>query len=205
MRLLLSSFLSLLMLTASPYSNIPTKSIQPLQMMNKGQLATICTAFSINEQQKFWGTAAHCVLMEQEEEEQSQPAKTRDTFIGGKPTVLLFVDPMLDIAVLRAEVDAPTIPFGKRPAVGDVVRVYGYMWGAFSPTIFKGEIANLNVTARNSSYMILDMRVGGGHSGSPILDINGQVISVMQVGAGGFSGGALYGYLDELLPYWQLP
>jgi hypothetical protein len=30
----------------------------------------------------------------------------------------------------------------------------------------------------------------------------GEVVSVMQVSALGFSGGALYGYLDELLPFW---
>lgn len=190
------------MLLATPYLNVPTQSILPLQTMRDGQLATICTTFSINEQQKHWGTAAHCVLKEQEEEEQGQAPKVDVTYIGGEPTSVLFVDPMLDIAVLKAKVSAPTIPFGKRPAVGDIVRVYGYMWGAFSPTIFKGEIANLNVLARGNAYMIMDMRVGGGHSGSPILDINGQVISVMQITAGGFSGGALYGYLDELLPYW---
>ena len=185
--------------TLAPYGNVPTQSIQPLQMKSeKGEYRTICTTFSINEQRKMWGTAAHCVARESE----MGQGEVRDVFIGDKPTTLMFADIPLDIAVLRAEVSAPAIPFGARPQVGDAVRVYGYMWGAYAPTIFFGRIANLNATADRSHYMIMDMRVGGGHSGSPIVDANGHVVSVMQVSSMGFSGGALYGYLDEMLPYW---
>lgn len=203
MNFFLSLFAALL-LSASPYLNIPVASIQPLQMLREGVPATICTTFSINEQAKMWGTAAHCVLEEQSEElGQGGPVGTRATLIGGKPTVVVFVNQLMDVAVLKAEVSAPAIPIGKRPAVGDVVRVYGYMWGAHSPTIFKGEIANLNAGARGDAYMIFDMRVGGGHSGSPILDVSGQVVSVMQISSMGFSGGALYGYLDAMQPYWS--
>jgi V8-like Glu-specific endopeptidase len=163
-------------------------------------LRTICTTFSINEQTKMWGTAAHCVLKERR---RRGDREANEVFIGGLPTTPMLVDPLLDIAVVKAEVSAPAIPFGTRPAIGDAVRVYGYMWGAFSPTIFFGRVANLNVEAGDAHYMIFDMRVGPGHSGSPIIDANGHVVSVMQVSAGGFSGGALYGYLDEMLPFWQ--
>lgn len=186
---------------ANPYLNVPVNSIQPLQVaVVDGPDATICTAFSINEKTRMWGTAAHCVL-QQDDEGQIHARQTR---MGGKPTVLMFANAALDVAVIQAEVSAPAIPLAKRPAVGDVVRVYGYLWGSYSPTIFKGEISNLNADSGDGRYMLFDMSVGGGHSGSPILDINGAVVSVMQISArGGFSGGALYGYLDELLPYWQ--
>jgi S1-C subfamily serine protease len=177
------------------YGNVPTASIQPLQVSVDGVDATMCTVFSINEQAKYWATAAHCVLQMDDE----GATHKRPVLIGGKPTVVMMSNQVLDVAVLRAEVSAPAIPFGNRPALGDPVRVYGYMWGVHSPTLFFGRIANLNA----DHFMILDMRVGGGHSGSPILDAAGHVVSVMQVSSMGFSGGALYGYLDELLPYWQ--
>ncbi len=184
----------------TPFGNVPTQSIQPLQAKSDtGALRTICTTFSINEKAKMWGTAAHCVAQESEEGQ----GEVRDVFIGDKPTTLMFADIALDVAVLRAEVSAPAIPLGARPVVGDAVRVYGYMWGAYSPTIFFGRIANLNAPGGRQHYMIMDMRVGGGHSGSPILDVSGHVVSVMQVSSMGFSGGALYGYLDEMLPYWS--
>jgi V8-like Glu-specific endopeptidase len=69
--------------------------------------------------------------------------------------------------------------------------------------VFFGRIAGLNIDSGDGLYMIMDMRVGGGHSGSPILNDVGEVVSVMQVSALGFSGGALYGYLDTLLPFWE--
>ncbi len=187
-------------LVLAPFAGLPTASIQPLQVANaSGVENTICTTFSINEESKSWGTAAHCVLQQDDE----GVLHNRPVRIGGHSTKVMLVNPKLDIAVLQAEVSAPAIPVGKRPALGDTVRVYGYMWGAFSPTLFKGDIANVNIEAEGQHFMLFDMRVGGGHSGSPILDSTGAVISVMQVSSGGFSGGALYGYLDEMLPYWS--
>jgi hypothetical protein len=196
---MVASFLAAVLAVAvlvSPYGNVPVASIQPLQVAHVGEAEdTICTTFSINEHAKYWGTAAHCVLQMDDE----GATHKRPVLIGGKPTVVMMVNAELDVAVLRAEVSAPAIPFGGRPSLGDPVRVYGYMWGVQSPTLFFGRIANLNA----EHFMILDMRVGGGHSGSPILDAAGHVVSVMQVSSMGFSGGSLYGYLDEMLPFWQ--
>ncbi len=200
---LLSAILGTVLVLA-PFASIPTASIQPLQVADaKGVERTICTTFSINEKLMYWGTAAHCVLEKEGEGALEGAVHVRAVRIGGHSTKVVLVNQLLDIAVLQAEVSAPAIPYGKRPALGDEVRVYGYMWGAFSPTLFKGPIANLNIEADAQHFMLFDMRVGGGHSGSPILDASGAVVSVMQISAGGFSGGSLYGYLDEMLPYWQ--
>jgi hypothetical protein len=182
-------------------ATIPTASIQPLQIANTegGDDRTICTAFSINEQAKYWATAAHCVLQDDDEGH----THVRQVRMGNLPVTVMHVNALLDIAVMRAGVSAPAIKLGARPVIGDPIRVYGYMWGAFTPTLFNGTIAALNIEADGAHYTLFDMRVAGGHSGSPILDASGAVVSVMQIGAGGFSGGALYGYLDELLPYWE--
>ncbi len=179
----------------TPFGNVPTQSIQPLQAKSDtGVLRTICTTFSINERAKMWGTAAHCLARVNE-----GVTEVRDVFIGDRPTTLMMANIVLDVAVLRAEVSAPAIPLSSRPSVGDPVRVYGYMWEEYTPTIFFGRIANLN--ARH--YMLFDMRAGGGHSGSPILNVDGHVVSILQAGwDDGYNGGCLFGYLDELLPYW---
>jgi hypothetical protein len=195
----INHLLAILFAAVTPYGNIPTQSIQPLQMLRANAEATICTTWSINEVERFWATAAHCILTQDDEGH----VVTRQVRIGGKPTVVMFYNQALDVAVIRAEVSAPALRLGVRPAVGDAVRVYGYMWGSYAPTVFFGRIAGLNIDSGDGRYMIMDMRVGGGHSGSPILDADGNVVSVMQVSALGFSGGALYGYLDELLPFWQ--
>jgi S1-C subfamily serine protease len=180
-----------------PVTAIPTASIQPLQTADpKGGLPhTICTVFSINEQDHLWATAAHCVT---EDDDEGKIAMSQ-TLLGGFPTQVVYFDAKLDIAVIHAAISAPAIPRGTPPSRGDSVRVYGYMWGVYDAFSFSGTIATLN--ARH--YMIFDMRVGGGHSGSPILNDAGAVVSIMQVSEMGFSGGAVYGYLDDLMPFWR--
>jgi S1-C subfamily serine protease len=173
-------------------SSLPTKSIQPLQ---DGSGDTICTTFSINQQEGYWATAAHCLI---DDSDIPAPLTVHPVKIHGKDAILVFIDPALDIAVVQSSEHAPTIPKGYQPVVDDKIMVYGYMFGGPSPTLFHGVIANLDL----QDIMVLDMRIGPGHSGSPILDSAYHVVSIGRVVAFGFSGGALYSSLDDLMPYW---
>lgn len=176
-----------------------TDSIVPLQMPTSDGTKTICTAFSINESQRLYGTAAHCVIEGISLNATGGLTLTlREVDICGKPAPVMFVNPFEDIAVVKGECAAPQLEQGSTPQVGDAVSVYGYMWGIESPTLFKGVVSNLNA----EGYMLFDMRVGPGHSGSPIVDSEHQVVSVMQISSGGFSGGANSEAMRLLTPYW---
>lgn len=198
----LSALLSLFSFHTHPY----TDSILPLQMLTPNGESTICTAWSLNEESRLYGTAAHCVIAGI----LSDPATTqiqvilRDVDLCGLPATVVFLDPFEDLAVVQGACAAPALQLGTNPAVGfqptnpPPVHVYGYLWGASEPTYFSGRIGNLNA----GGYMIFDLRVGPGHSGSPVLDAEDHVISVMQIGELGFSGGATYAAMQELVPYW---
>ncbi len=99
---------------------------------------------------------------------------------------------------MRSPDSAPALRLGNTPVVGDRIQVFGFFWGGPTPTLFQGSIANLNLRG----YMIYDMRGGPGHSGSPVTNNVGEVVSVLQIGVAGMTGGATYDSLTELLPYW---
>ncbi len=168
-------------------------SIQPLQEAGG---RTICTAWSINQQKGLWATAAHCVLAE--DQMPGGPALVEVRFLHGQPAPAVFVNAETDLAVVQSPDRATTLLKGPAPIVGDKVSVFGFFWGGPTPTYLEGYIANLSLRG----YMIFDMRAGPGHSGSPILNRKGEVVSVLQIGIGGLTGGATYEALTELLPYW---
>lgn len=186
-----------------------TKSIVPLQMLDEdGKPATICTTFSINKKQHFYGTAAHCVIDSEIGLIDGKLAiieSPRPVLVCGKPAKTVMADTQLDVAVVQAECAAPALERGEDPGTDydpdhqPKVTVYGYGWGAPSPTTFHGTISNVDALG----FMIFDMRVMHGHSGSPILDEKHEVVSVMQIGDLGYSGGCLYSSLDKLDPYWE--
>ncbi len=168
-------------------------SIQPLQD-ETGR--TICTTWSINQQDGLWATAAHCVLSADEGPAVKQVVEPR--LLHGKPVVVVFYNAAQDLAVVRSPDSAPTMRMGDAPKIGDKISVFGFFWGGPTPTLFQGTVANLSL--RN--YMIYDMRGGPGHSGSPVTNALGEVVSVLQIGVAGMTGGATYESLTELLPYW---
>jgi len=179
-------------------SSLPVKSIQPLQLVSE-DYRTICTAWSINQEAYLWATAAHCVVAPTEDP--TEPLGFNSLAIHNKPVRIILADPDGDLAVVQSDTEtAPTLHKGTYPELGEAISVYGYMWGGPNPTLFEGKYANYLLRG----YAIFDCRVGPGHSGSPVLDASGRVISVVQIATLGFSGGAPYNMLEELDQYWGM-
>lgn len=194
-----------------PGPSFPAKSIQPLKVAvdNSGHLGS-CTAFSINQEARFWATAAHCVGEVGFQVDKATGTATPAVglyglIFCGHRADLVFVDFEHDIAVFQAFCSAPAIEKGEQPVADPIhpnestkVKVYGYGWGDAVPMTFTGVVSHLN----NHGYMLFDMRALPGHSGSPVLDEENKVISILQVGTNGVSGGATYQALHELDAYW---
>jgi S1-C subfamily serine protease len=182
--------ITLILLVSPLYAKPPKelRSVQPL--WNRTQ--NMCTTWSINQAKGLWATAAHCVDPEYD--------FYRD--IAGQPVTVVKVDPKLDLALLHADnVSAPALRLGKVPEMGDEITVIGFpmgwaipvaTWGHVSwPLLQKGWAPEWGF-----DNMILDIRVLPGHSGSPVIDGHGKVISVVQgvvmVGSGGITLGIPY-------------
>lgn len=150
------------------------QSVQALQA--KGQ--TFCTAFSINEEEGHWGTAAHCAAAALE--------RGYSVTIGGQPAWIVDIDfPAADVATFQSTFKAPAVKFASRNAkVGDAVFIIGYPYG-ITRTLTKGFLAAKSIPIVHPStgyYMasdILDITTAGGNSGSPVFNAKGQVIGVL--------------------------
>ncbi len=186
----------LILLTLSVYAlSAATPSIQPLKSTVDGRI--FCTAFSINEQKGYWATAMHCI--------RSESGALDLPLIGeaGDPTKMVAIFPDVDMAVISGDLKAPALALAAiEPHRGDPVSVTGFGWGFNPPTTFWGKFSNI-VHIETRSYAIFDMAVWPGHSGSPIVNAAGAVISVTQISADGIAGGSTHEDLvKRLAKYW---
>lgn len=170
--------------------------IQPLKARENGRI--YCTAFSINQVKKYWATAMHCV-----QDEQGKPYLP---YIGdsGEETKLVAGFPDVDIAVLSAELEAVPLPLSPAaPTRGEYVAVTGFGYGFNPPTTFWGRVSN-KIIMESRTYLIFDMSVWPGHSGSPVQNARGQVVSVTQISADGVAGGSTWEDLSSRAKrYWE--
>lgn len=192
-RILATLFLSLVLLvpsTASP-------RLSPIQSLNVGDVLH-CTTFSINEKQGIWATAAHCV-----EDEHEALAADLDYRIAGQSASVLMWQHDWDLALLTgAKVER--LKLGERPQVGDSVSVTGFPWGFPSLPTFWGRVASVSARTPFGEKMLLDMAAAPGNSGSPVVDKDGEVVSVLQDSFQTFSGGCTYKQLvDAFKSFWQ--
>lgn len=192
-----------LLITLSTYALSASSSpVQPFKATADGRV--FCTTFSINEVKGYWATANHCI--------KDDKGAVSLPYIGdsGEPTKLVAEFPDVDMAVISSSFHAPALPMASQApkssglgVKGDEVQVYGFGWGFDPPTAFWGRVAN-TVQIEGRKFYIFDMRVWPGHSGSPVLNIAGQVISVTQISADGAAGGATYEDMSKRLSkYWE--
>ena len=167
-------------------------------------LGNHCTAFSIDAVLKLWLTAAHCVTGEDGEYIEA------DYQINGALARLVAYDPLKDIAVLQTPLtSAPALKLAKRePKHRDAIHVIGHPFGWNTRYVFEGYISALNNKEifENRTYVMFDMTCAPGCSGAPVLNKNGEVVSVLQIGYGAFtrmSGGVpfkdLRSFIDQYM------
>lgn len=177
----LALILSLVILPTTCFAKVNLESVQALQW--KGR--TFCTAFSINETEGYWGTAAHCAVAAIE--------GSWEVTIAGQPAWIVAIGyPAADVAVFQSHAKAPAFKLAAKavevcttePSECEVISIVGYP-GGITRTRSYGHVAARSIPITHPStgyYMasdILDITVMGGNSGSPVLNAKGEVIGVL--------------------------
>lgn len=148
-----------------------------------------CTAFSINQQSHYYLTAFHCLGNNMAFwKESSTSSGMQHTF---NVLRVMKMSKQLDLAVLEAEEGMPALLKGKMPREGAEVASIGYAFGEDRPYIFTQHVAHIK-EARSYDILrkiiIKDQKDIGGMSGGPVVDIKGNVVSMVQFGAIGNGG-----------------
>ena len=165
-------------------------SVMGLRATTEQGVQVICTVGKVAKD--MFLTAAHCFNPDY-----------APYFINQHPASLVKLDTDHDLATFRASgVEGKVLKVADRALDwGDTVKTAGWPMG-LAQFYFEGKVARpLFVFPGDSQlYVLFDMHVAGGQSGSPVVNSKGELVSVVQVGvAGGMrmepfsdvSGGAL--------------
>lgn len=171
------SFASLFLaafLTFSPHLRLPA-SVQPIQDISG---SIFCTAFSVNERQRLYLTAAHCV----DEKNIDLPIPT----MFSQRIRVVKINKFIDIALIQAALGTRQLDFADQPpGPGAPVIAVGFANGEDMLSLFKGVFRSNAVGMDNNHEMhvvsLFNVRGEHGMSGGPILDENGLVVSLLQL------------------------
>ena len=164
-----------------------------------------CTASSINEKKRYWLTAAHCVSDD-----------TETLLILDEAVTVLVNDIPNDLAILSTPTKSlPRLKLAKNgPTYGDRVVLVGYN----GPMQMRGPILTFGWVSHPSivvfqqkgwtvPYMILQIPGAPGHSGSPVVNTQDEIVSVLQWGWskewGPVGGGVVFAVLEAYRSYWE--
>ena len=155
-------------------------SIKPLQDQGHNN----CTVFSVDEKKHYFLTAAHCVG----EHDAMGDFHLSYTLTIEKKTAQPFtVDLEHDIAALVApDTKVPDLKLATDDLdFGDEVYMAGHPLGWDALILVTGKVAAPHTIFQDKyHWTIFDITVGGGNSGSPVLNKKGEVVSIMQAGWG---------------------
>jgi len=196
------TILAILVSLILPIGSMAATKPNPIQPLQIGGV-TFCTAFSINEKEGNWGTAAHCA---------THGLDKVVTILGQEAYVAFIGYPEGDVAVYRSKAHAPALKLAKSEVkVGDSIQIIGFPYG-IGLVSTRGYMAAHDITMvhNDTGYFmrndILDITVAGGNSGSPVLNGRGEVAGVLW---GGFHQsmhaiGVPYDVVVRLIgAYWQ--
>lgn len=177
-RLLVASALALLLffpsIEAADWSSVVTrldKSVVPIQC--SGHQINICTAFSINERERLYMTALHCVHFPE-----GSGLESEEPWIDGSPVEIVFVAEDKDVAIVRAVKRRLPLALSRdRIRKGQEVAAYGFGNGWPVASVRAGIIQTL-IVFQGADYVVLDNALIGGMSGGPTVDRRSRVIAV---------------------------
>jgi len=177
--LLLSLSLVMVWMLGSGHIRVPVSHHESVTYLTSHD-QIICTAWSINRAKALWITAAHC-LVQIEEVDGVEIVIERPVQLHQQPTTIKAFHQSADLAMLQAQVGRPGLRLGRMPQVGDPAMVYGYPLGRPHPVALFLHVANLFYPYDAWPQTMLFSGHGWpGHSGAPIFDRDGRVISVDQ-------------------------
>lgn len=148
-----------------------------------GALTQSCTAFSINEDRRYWMTAFHCLAPEM--------------LLDGQIAWIVYKNETHDLAVLMAPGrSAPALALADTaPAIGQTIAALGYGHGFPIPQFRVGTVAALDlpgkeidVITEKTTVTVFDVAFIEGMSGGAVVNTDGDVVSVVQLQEGGRTG-----------------
>lgn len=156
------------------------QSVYPLQVPvpdenGIGKLAHICTVSSIGDGE--WLTAAHCVAQ----------YTTRRYYIAGDLVAVVKIDVNLDLAKLATRhAAAPALKVAETaPEITDPVIVAGYPLGFADVNVTLGTMSGYQLLEAEGTfwpYALFAVAGAPGNSGSPVLNTDREIVSVVQIG-----------------------
>ncbi|MGE3341517.1 MAG: trypsin-like peptidase domain-containing protein [Candidatus Altimarinota bacterium] len=174
MKKVLISLISILAFTAAswgPIADRVSKSILPVEGANGG-----CTGFVINSDQKYVLTAAHCDM---------SPASP--TYVDKLPAKIEFKDTKTDLMVLFAEkLDRPALKIAtSNPDIAEEVASHGFGFSLNKPLFRLAHISaeDVRIPGTENDFLVTDANFISGQSGGPVVDANGEVVMIVQLGA----------------------
>ena len=169
-------------------------------VQNTDTYLNVCTVSQINKKEQYWITAAHCVVDIGEE----------GRFVDGLKVGLVDVQKEMDLAVIRVPglIAKEELRLTGTPASWNTpIIIVGHPFGYPDPFVTRGYVANpLATLSSGYRFMIFDVAGAPGNSGSPVLNRDGELVSILQIGWGqSFSpvtGGAYFENLKTLEQYF---
>ena len=136
----------------------------------------VCTTGSINREKHYWLTAAHCVT----------DIGLEGRFIEGIPVKTVHIDVDRDLAVIEVPgLVAKELPMQMSPPRWtEDIFLAGHPFGYPDLFLTRGYIANPLVRVGDKYYIAFDIAGAPGNSGSPVLNLQGEIVSVLQIGWG---------------------
>lgn len=189
MRRALVTAVALLLFTlpafALPWTTVATQVSKSISYLNGPQGK--CTAFTIDAAKDYVLTAGHCEQLS---------AGVSVMRVGGLPSTVVFQDEKKDLLVLRVEGDEhPALKLAaENPSIGEHVASYGYGYALGRPLFRTAYVSDDLFDASEyqvgpGPYIAVDNSFIGGQSGGPVVNANGEVVAIVQMGAEGLGFG----------------
>lgn len=144
------------------------------------QEAGACTGFVIDNERDFVLTAAHCDGKELYADNLKAEVKSKDT--------------KTDLMVIYVkDIDRPALKLAKKnPEVGQEVASFGWGYALQQPLFRVAHVSAKDVALERSHYIGIDGAFVGGQSGGPVINPEGEVVMIVQMGnsVAGFGVGA---------------
>lgn len=179
---IVNAFRSLLLSFFLTFSNASVTRILPsVQPIQSPEGISFCSAFSVNQRERLYVTAAHCV----------------DNHDVDLPIPLMFsqrirvmkVDHLVDVAIVQAALGTRPLMIAEQPpGPGGAVVAAGFIGGQVEPAMvsaftgtFYANAFGMDQKHQLHVFSVFHVRVEHGMSGGPILDREGQVVSIVQL------------------------
>ena len=169
------SFLALSLFYAAPAAAADWANVVGIVKQSTIEIATgqgACTGFVIDNERDLVLTAAHC------------DGPKDSLFADNLKAEVKAKDDKNDLMVLYVkDIDRPALRLAPRdPRVGDEVASFGWGYALEQPLFRVAHVSAADVALERAHYLAVDSSFVPGQSGGPVVNIQGEVVMIVQMG-----------------------